>query len=98
MIDITQYSNQIVPILKRYSVPKAAFFGSIIDGRYIAGKSDIDILVEPPRGMSFLDFVGLKQDIEDAIGIDVDLVSYNGISKYLKESILSNEHVFYETT
>ena len=97
MIDTSQYMQQIVPILKRYSVPKAAFFGSLIDGKYIAGTSDIDILVMPPKGMSLLDFVGLKQDIEDAIGVDVDLVSYNGMSKYLKESILSNEKVFYET-
>lgn len=98
MVDISQYSSQIVPILKRYSVPKAAFFGSIVDDRYISGKSDIDILVEPPQGMSLMDFIGLKQDIEDAIGITVDLVSYNGINKYLKDNILSNEKVFYETT
>jgi uncharacterized protein len=98
MVDITQYSQRIVPILKRYSVPKAAFFGSIINGRYVAGKSDIDILVQPSVGMSLLDFIGLKQDIEDAIGIDVDLVSYNGISNYLRESILSSEKIFYETT
>lgn len=97
MVDTSGYMQQIVPILKRYSVPKAAFFGSLVNGRYVAGKSDIDILVQPSKGMSFLDFIGLKQDIEDAIGAEVDLVSYNGISKYLKDSILSNEQVFYET-
>ncbi|OGG31630.1 hypothetical protein A3A63_00175 [Candidatus Gottesmanbacteria bacterium RIFCSPLOWO2_01_FULL_46_9] len=98
MIDTTQYSKQIVPILKRYSVPKAAFFGSVVDGKYVPGKSDIDILVQPADGMSLMDFIGLKQDIEDAIGTEVDLVSYNGMSKYIKDSILSNEQVFYETT
>jgi predicted nucleotidyltransferase len=98
MVDTAQFTSQIVPILKRYSVPKAAYFGSFVDGRYVAGKSDIDILVEPPKGMSLLGFVGLKQDIEDALGVGVDLVSYNGISKYLKESILSHEKVFYETS
>lgn len=98
MIDTTQYSKQIVPILKRYSVPKASFFGSVVDGKYVPGKSDIDILVQPADGMSLMDFIGLKQDIEDAIGTEVDLVSYNGMSKYIKDSILSNEQVFYETT
>jgi hypothetical protein len=97
MVDINSYKVQIIPILKRYSVPKAAFFGSIAGGSYVAGKSDIDILVQPPRGMSLLDFVGLKQDIEDAVGVDVDLVSYDGISKYLRDGILSQEKVFYET-
>ena len=91
-----QYTDRIIPILKRYHIPKAAFFGSVVDGRFQPGKSDIDILVLPPKGMSLLDFVALQQDIEDSVGIDVDLVSYNGMSKYLKESILSNEQVFYE--
>jgi len=97
MTDINAYKDQIIPILKRYSVPKAAFFGSIVSGNYVAGKSDIDILVQPPSGMSLLGFIGLKQDIQDAVGIDVDLVSYGGISKYLREGILSQEKIFYET-
>lgn len=97
MIDTQQqYSDRIVPILKRYNVPKAAFFGSLVDGRFESGKSDIDILVLPPQGMSLLDFIALEQDLEDTLGVDVDLVSYNGISKYLKDSILSKEQVFYE--
>lgn len=90
------YTNAIVPILTRYGVVKAAFFGSLVDGTFQEGKSDVDILVLPPRGMSLLDFIGLKQDIEDTIRRDVDLVSYNGISPYLKDSILSKEQVFYE--
>ncbi|MEK7577450.1 MAG: nucleotidyltransferase domain-containing protein [Patescibacteria group bacterium] len=92
----TQYTDTIIPILKRYNVPKAAFFGSFVRGDYVLGKSDIDILVLPPKGMSLLGFIALEQDIEDSLNVDVDLVSYNGISKYLKESILSNEQIFYE--
>ncbi|MBI3577650.1 nucleotidyltransferase domain-containing protein [Candidatus Gottesmanbacteria bacterium] len=95
--DIKNYTDAIVPILARYGVVKAAFFGSFVNGQFREGKSDMDILVLPPRGMSLLDFIGLKQDIEDTIRIDVDLVSYNGISPYLKDSILSKEQVFYET-
>lgn len=91
------YSDAIVPILARYGVVKAAFFGSLVDGNFREEKSDVDILVLPPRGMSLLDFIGLKQDIEDTIHKDVDLVSYNGISPYLRNSILSSEQIFYET-
>jgi len=93
---INYYKREIVPILKRYQVPKAAFFGSLTRGKF-TGKSDVDILVLPPKGMSFLDFIGLKQDIEDRIRKEVDLVSYNGISPYIKDSILSGQQVFYET-
>jgi len=94
---VTRFSGQIIPILERYGVPRAAFFGSLVTGGHTT-TSDVDILVMPPKGMSLLGFVALKQDIEDVIKEDVDLVSYNGISPYLKESILNNQHIFYETT
>ncbi len=94
---VSRYTQQIIPILQRYRVPKAAFFGSLVAGG-LTPTSDVDILVMPPKGMSLLDFVALKQDIEDVIKEDVDLVSYNGISPYLKESILGSQYVFYETT
>lgn len=92
---IQTYQDKIIPLLRRYNVRRAAFFGSLVDGRF-SQSSDVDMLVLPPAHMSLLDFVGLKQDIEDHIGRDVDLVSYNGISPYLRESILSEQHIFYE--
>lgn len=76
---------------------KRHFFCSVVGEQFHENESDLDILILPPRGMSLLDFIGLKQDIEDTIHKDVDLVSYNGISPYLKKSILSKEQVFYET-
>lgn len=94
---LLQLKKQIIPILKRYHVPKAAFFGSLVDGRFKEKESDVDILILPPAGMSLLDFIGLKQDIEDIVGRKVDLVSYNGISPYLKDIILSEQQIFYET-
>ncbi|MBI5619754.1 nucleotidyltransferase domain-containing protein [Candidatus Gottesmanbacteria bacterium] len=94
---VQRYSDRIVPILERYRVPKAAFFGSFVTGQFTR-KSDVDILVLPPKGMSLLDFVALKQDIEDCIHEKVDLVSYHGISPYLRESILAGQQVFYEAT
>lgn len=94
---LKQYSDSITPIMRRYGVVKAAFFGSIASGQFREDQSDVDILVLPPKGMSLLDFIGLKQDIEDTIHKDIDLVSYNGISPYLRNSILSSEQIFYET-
>ncbi|MEK7543542.1 MAG: nucleotidyltransferase domain-containing protein [Patescibacteria group bacterium] len=94
---LKQYSDTLTPLMRRYGVVKAAFFGSLVNGTYREGQSDVDILVLPPRGMSLLDFIGLKQDIEDLMDRDIDLLSYNGISPYLKSSILSHEQVFYET-
>ena len=44
-MNINKIKNKIIPVLKRYQVKRAAFFGSIVRGDYNKD-SDIDILVE----------------------------------------------------
>ena len=54
--------------------------------------SDIDILVEIGRDdISLLDFVGIKLEMEEAIGRKVDLVEYSAIKPLIKKQILSEE-------
>ena len=78
--------HSIVLLLKQYGVTKAAIFGSYARGKYTR-KSDIDILIEPPKGMG-LEFIRLKRDLEQSLHKKVDLVSFHSISPYLKDSIL----------
>lgn len=84
-----QISDQIVPILIKYGVKRAALFGSYARGDYDE-KSDVDVLFEPPQGMG-MGVVSLHRDLEDSLKKKVDLVSYNGISKYLKKYILEGQ-------
>ena len=79
----------IIPVLKKYGVKRASLFGSYARGT-ADEKSDVDILIEPPEGMGIA-IVHLKRDLEDSLHKKVDLVSYNGISKYLKKYILANQ-------
>jgi predicted nucleotidyltransferase len=53
--------------------------------------SDVDILVELPKGASLLDLAGLKIDLEGRLGNEVDVLTYNSIYPLLKERILSEE-------
>lgn len=87
--------KQIVPILKRQGVTKAALFGSAARGE-IKKKSDIDILVKLKKGKSLFDFVGLKLELEEKLDKKVDLVSYGAIKPRLKDIILKDEKVIYE--
>jgi len=54
---------------------------------------DIDILVEVGSDMSLLDFVGLKLEVEEALGRKVDLVEYSTIKPLLEERILNEQVV-----
>ena len=89
-MDIEEIKRKILPILKKYEVTKAGIFGSVVRGEETR-ESDIDILVEINTRMSLLDFVGLKLELEDALGIPVDLGEYSAIKPIVKEQILSEE-------
>ncbi len=92
-IAIEEIKRKILPILKRFGVKKAALFGSVVRGE-ARSDSDIDILVEIERDdISLLDFVGLKLDLEEALGKKVDLVEYKTIKPLLRERILSEQKV-----
>jgi uncharacterized protein len=80
----------IVRILKKNGIKKAGVFGSYARGEQ-KKKSDIDILIQPARNMSLLDFSGLKIELEETLQMKVDLVSYKYIHPYLKDKILAGE-------
>ena len=90
--DINKIKQKILPILQEYGVEKVALFGSCVRGE-IEEDSDIDILVEIKKDISLLDFVGLKQKIEEALGRNVDLVEYDTLKPLLRERILKEQVV-----
>lgn len=49
--------------------------------------SDIDLLVAAPDGTSSFDFVRFKQLVEQALGREVDLVSYGGLKADIDDDI-----------
>ena len=87
--------NKILPILKRQGVIRAAVFGSAARGE-MTKKSDIDLLVKLGKNKTLLDLVGLKLELEDKLGRNVDIVSYGGIHPLLKDIILKDQQIIYE--
>ena len=90
--DINKIKQKILPILQNYGVKKVALFGSCVRGNMVE-ESDIDILVDIKADISLLDFVGLKQKIEEALGQKVDLVEYDTLKPLLRERILKEQVV-----
>lgn len=81
----------IVPILKKNGVVKAGIFGSYARGEQ-KKRSDIDLLIEVKRRkFSLLDLVGLEIELKKVLKKKVDLLTYNGLSPYLKQRILAEE-------
>lgn len=88
--DLKQIKQKALPILKQAGVTRSSVFGSYARGDKKGG-SDIDILIEPPETMSLFDLAGLKLDLEEVLGKEVDILTYNSIHPLLKEYILKDQ-------
>jgi predicted nucleotidyltransferase len=89
---IEEIKRKILPILQQYGAKRVGLFGSCIRGE-LREDSDIDILVEIEKDISLLDFVGIKLEIEEVLGREIDLVEYSTIKPLLKERILNEQVV-----
>jgi uncharacterized protein len=73
--------------MRRRGVVRAGIFGSVARGE--AGEeSDVDFLVELEKGRSLVDLAGLRLDLCDLLGRDVDVATPNSLHPKLRERIL----------
>jgi len=87
---LSTIQRQVLPVLRRHDVRKAGLFGSRVRGNAREG-SDVDLLVEMSPGKSLLDVVELKLELEDQLGVPVDVVEYAGLKASLRDQILAEE-------
>jgi predicted nucleotidyltransferase len=87
--NISAIKPTIIKTLKKYNVTKASIFGSYAKGKETK-KSDIDIIIEYPKGMGFK-FAGINLELEKKLGRKVDIITYGSINPHLKKEILSHE-------
>lgn len=89
-LTIDEIKQKAVPILKEAGIKRSSLFGSYVRGEQ-REDSDVDLLVDFPKGKSLFDFVKVKIQLEDAFGKRVDLVEYDKIKPRLKEYILTSQ-------
>ncbi len=79
---------------KKYNLQKVYLFGSYSRNEQ-KPTSDIDFLIEHDCDFSLFDLIHLQLDLEKELKIDVDLISNNSISKFLKDSINRDKILIY---
>jgi len=89
---IEEIKDTLIEVLKKYGVKRAALFGSIVRGE-ATKDSDIDLLIEFEGKRSLLDLVGLKLELQELLGREVDVITYKSIHPLLKERILNEQKV-----
>jgi predicted nucleotidyltransferase len=71
---------------RRYRIEKIGIFGSSARGD-MSTESDIDVVVLLEK-QDLFNLIGIKQDLEEQLGLPVDIVSYREkMNNYLKRKI-----------
>ena len=82
--------EKICNILRDSGVKRAALFGSYARGQ-ANSRSDIDILVELEEGKTLLDLIALKNHLEQATKLKVDLITYKSLSPLIRDIVLREQ-------
>jgi uncharacterized protein len=88
-VDLQELRTEIIRIAKTHGAVNLRVFGSVARGD--AGPdSDVDLLVEMEEDRSFLDLVGLGQDLEALLHRRVDVLTDAGLHPILRERVLAD--------
>ena len=90
ILTLSEIKRKTLPVLRARKVKRASIFGSYARGE-ARPDSDVDILVELPKGLSLWDVIGIKRELAEALHKDVDLIEYGHIRPELKDRILSEQ-------
>jgi hypothetical protein len=80
--------EDILRIAARRGARNVRLFGSVARGEADV-QSDVDILVDMEPGRSLLDLGGLWWELNELLGVKVDVVTANGLRERIRERVLS---------
>lgn len=78
----------IIGVTKSYGATRFRVFGSRARGD-AKHDSDLDLIVDVPRGTTLLDLAGIKLDLEELLGIEVEVFTEGSLHHRLRKQILS---------
>lgn len=84
---VRKRKQDILQIARSHGAENVRIFGSVVRGT-MTPESDVDFLIRLVPGRSILDIVAIKQDIEELLGCNVDVVTEASMSPYFRDDVL----------
>jgi hypothetical protein len=88
-VEFTTVGKQVANVLKRYSIARAAIFGSFARGDENK-HSDIDILIESSQPISLFQLLRMEEELQWITKRKIDIVEYAAIKKSIRKNILKD--------
>ena len=84
---VIERRDEVLAIARRYGAHDVRIFGSVARGDQ-REDSDLDIIVRFEPGRSLFDHGGLLMDLQDLLGIKVDVISEGGMRPRLCDLVM----------
>jgi uncharacterized protein len=94
MLDLNNLKEHLKPYIDEYGIVKAAVFGSYARNEQ-REESDIDLLIEFNKSFDMIQFIHLKNMLEESLGKKIDLVEYCSLSPLIREQALGEAVMIY---
>ena len=85
---LRSHRDAVLALVAARKACNARVFGSVLRGEDHEG-SDLDILVDPLPGASLFDLGGLQVDLEELLGVPVDLVTPGDLPETFRSHVLT---------
>lgn len=80
--------SEVLSLAAKHGAQNVRIFGSVARGNTSAD-SDIDLLVDLEPGRGLLDHAGLQLDLEELLGVEVDVVTEKGLKERIRKRVLA---------
>ncbi len=74
--------------VSRFNTANLRVFGSVLRGADVEG-SDLDLIVDPLPGATLFDLGGLQTELEELLGVRVDLLTPGDLPLKFRAEVLS---------
>ncbi|KON62691.1 nucleotidyltransferase domain protein [Komagataeibacter europaeus] len=85
---VALHRHSIIGLARQWKLDNPRVFGSVVHGLDRDG-SDLDLLVDAPEGITLFDLGGLQSDLEDLLGLAVDLRTPEDLPLVFRDEVLS---------
>jgi len=92
---IEELKRIVKPVAEKYGVEKIYLFGSVARGND-KWDSDYDFCIEKGKIRGLIKLSGFFQDLRDAVGYDIDLVTTRSLEPEFLNTVMTEWMVVYE--
>jgi predicted nucleotidyltransferase len=97
MVKLPFDTNKLIEICRKNDIAKVGVFGSMAREE-ATEQSDIDLLVYLSKPKSLLGMIALERQLTTALGRQVDLLTEEDISPYIRPRVKRDLQVIYEAS